>query len=272
MSILSNPINDDAIRESALISTIAENIRSRRRPYMGFCEDPKIRSVGQSGVDLYWKSDMLGIEGETLLFNKKRTFINGVFDWQKYGITRLKSGNVLIIENAQTALPRNIEAWIIYFNDCYHKFEHHTIKAFDIVFSKFWYENDGGLHDVDVECTTLKFNDPPKEFNNLTGTCSHIIIHCMDFADVPGLRQGLIKQEVNGKNIKQIKDVRAYFNNPKKYEYASPNIFFDGNAFIKAAGLDKLKKLEEVTIKDSGIEINFTEYNCKWVCSSIRKL
>lgn len=272
MSILSTPINEDAITENALVRFISDNVWKHQKPYIGFTDDKGVTDLRRAGRDLLWRADSIGVRGSFLDLNRKRMLIVGEFDWQKYGIDTIYSEGTVIFEQNAGQIPENITGQIIYFNDCYSRFTNHYINAFSVVFTKFWFDKDGGLYDVILNCGTLKFNDPPKTFHNVTGKCEEIIIRCDELADVPGLRAGLIQQTLNGKKINSLKDLRAYYNNPKKYPYTEPNKLFDTNAFVKAAGLDKLRKLNTIRIKDAGIEITFNKPTKWWGCTSIKKL
>lgn len=271
MSILSDPIDDQAIREGGFVRFITDNVRNYKKPYIGFTEDAGVKSLQHAGKNLFWKPNMLSVIGDILEINKKRAFVCGQFDWDKYGITTIYGG-VLIFEQCNKAIPGTISANVVYFNDNYDYFKDHYIHAMSVVFTKFWYGNGGGVYDVEFDCGTISFNDPPKEFVNVTGHCGKIIFRCSDFADVPGLRNAVIKQTINGKKIEALKDIRAYVNNPKKYPQEDPTSFFDVGAFIEASGLSKLEGLVTVTIMDSGIRFDFNKPTDLWMCTHIERL
>lgn len=262
MSILDNPISECAVAKGALLRFITDNIRDHKRPFIAFTEDTKARGYYFT-KDWLFSADMFEVVEDWIIFKEKRSIVCGEIDWTKYGITTASTHDVLIFED-RNSLPRNINARIVYFNDGFDRFENHKVRAADIVFSKYWWNADAGIYNTDIECYTMNFNDPPKVFENLTGRCEHIVFRCSDFADVPGLRAGLIKQTFFGKKIQQLKDVRAYFNNPKKYQYADPGILFNVPKFIEAAGLDKLRDLDNITVKDSGVQIEFVKHVNAW--------
>lgn len=264
MSILNNPVSESAVAEGALIRLITDNVWNHRRPFMAFTENTNARGYAYSAKDWLFRADMFEVVEDLIIFKRKRSMVCGEIDWAKYGIITATSHDVLMFEEAHNSLPRNINARIVYFNDGFDRFENRKVRAADIVFSKYWWNADAGIYNTEVECYTMKFNDPPKVFENLTGRCEHIVFRCDEFADVPGLRAGLIKQTFFGKKIQQLKDVRAYFNNPKKYQYADPGILFDVPKFIEAAGLDKLRDLNSITIKDSGVQMEFAKHRNIW--------
>lgn len=272
MSILSAPINEDAVTEGALVRFISDNVWKHQKPYIGFTENKGITDLRHAGQNLLWRTDSIGVRGNVLDLNRKRMLVVGEFDWQKYGLNSIRSEGVVIFEQNAGKIPENITGKIIYFNDCYSRFTNHCINAYNAVFSKFWIDRDGGLYDTILNCGTLKFNDPPRVFHNVTGECKEIIFRCDEFADVPGLRAGLIKQTLNGKKIDTLKDLRAYYNNPKKYPYTEPDKLFNTDAFIKAAGLDNLGNLNTIRIMDCGVEIIFNKPTKWWGCTSIKKL
>ena len=106
MSILSNPINDSAVRENALAQLISDNVWSHKKPHIGYW----------TNNSLIWKADIISVEDNTLMFNKKRTTVTGIFDWDKYGIDSI-TGQVIMFEDAQNALPKNLSSDLIYFRD-----------------------------------------------------------------------------------------------------------------------------------------------------------
>lgn len=261
MSILSNPINDSAVRENALAQLISDNVWSHKKPHIGYW----------TNNSLIWKSDIISVEDNTLMFNKKRTTVTGIFDWDKYGIDSI-TGQVIMFEDAQNALPKNLFADLIYFRDNYRRFENMRITSTQVKFVNWWIGTDGGLYNVNFDCASIDFSDPPKVFENVTGKCGRIVFKCMDFADVPGLCYAVIKQTVNGKKIQRLKDIRAYFNNPRKYPSEDPAIFFNVEEFIKHSGLDKLEGLHSIAIRDSGILFNFNKLANRWICTHIERL
>lgn len=137
MSILSNPINDSAVRENALAQLISDNVWSHKKPHIGYW----------TNNSLIWKADIISIEDNTLMFNKKRTTVTGIFDWDKYGIDSI-TGQVIMFEDAQNALPKNLSADLIYFRDNYRRFENMYITSTQVRFVNWWIGTDGGLYNV----------------------------------------------------------------------------------------------------------------------------
>lgn len=273
MSILSqHPVIDSVVAECGLAQFITRNVWGHKKPYMGFTEDTGVTELRLARGSLMWKADMLEVSGSILTINKKRSVITGEFNWDVYGVDTITSMGVLIFEDVRNALPYTIDARIIYLNDCYNNFGNHYLDAFSIVFTKWWRNSPGCMHDVDLNCSTLSFNDPPKKFENITGNCEKIIFRCDDLDDVPGLCAGLIKQTLNGKKITKLKDFRAYVNNPKKYPQVDSEAFFDVQAFIDSAGLNKLKGLSTITIMDHGVRMDFNKPTDEWMCTHIERL
>lgn len=271
MSILSNPINDQAVREGGLVRFITDNVWNHKKPYIGFTEDVGVKCLRNAGKNLLWKADAINIENDHLMLRKGRTMIAGQFDWKKYGITTI-SGHVVMFEEVYKALPETILADLIYFNDNIERLENMELFATQVKFTKFWIGSEGGFHNVHLCCETINFNDPPKVFENVTGKCGKIVFNCDDLADVPGLRYAVIKQTLNGKKIVALKDIRAYVNNPKKYPHVDPTIFFDIDKFIEASGLGNIQDLTTITIKDSGVRFDFNKPTDSWMCTHIEKL
>lgn len=273
MSILgSDPIIDSDVMEQALIQENIQHFHEGKRPFIGFFDDNGVKSVANHTNSIMFRRGMIRLTGEFLFLQEKRCGILGHIDWSKYGIRHIVAQRVLILEDAHGDLPQSIKAKILYLNDNLSKVEHKTFDCEQVVFSKYWVGDAPGLYDVQVNCMTLSFNDCPKVFHNLTGSCDSIILHCMDFMDVPGLNDSIIQQNVNGKRIKTIKDVRAYYNNPAKYPEFPACDLFDAGKFIKSIGFGKLKALNRVVVKDSGIRFDFVKPTDEWICSNISQL
>ena len=272
MSILSDPINDQAIREGALTRFITDNVWNHRKPYIGYTDDVGVKNLRHAGNNLLWKSDIINIDDRTLMLNKKRTMVVGQFDWEKYGIDSIAGQVIMFEEVYSAALPESFYADLIYFNDNLGRLENKFIASESVKFVKWWINADGGLHNVRLNCRTINFNDPPKVFENVTGRCEKIVFRCDDLADVPGLRYAVVKQTVNGKKIVALKDIRAYWNNPRKYIPEDPTIFFNVNEFIKHSGLDRLEGLATITIMDSAIRFDFNKPTDFWQCTNIEKI
>lgn len=268
MSILAdNPINDASVREVALINDIVRHYNEGKRPYIGYMDSGVAKSIEGHLSEMRFRADMFDLKGDTLKFNKKRCGVLGRFDWEHYGIGKLTSDNVLILEDCN--LPASVYSKVLYLNTNFEQIRERTIAGIEIKFSKFWFGVRSGLYDVVLNCHTINFSDCPKVFHNITGICENIVLHCMDFMEVPGLNQSVVQQTVNGKKIKTIKDIRAYYNNPSKYPEHPAYTKIDAEKFIRLIGFDKLKGLNSMAIMDHGIRIDFNKPTDQWLCTHI---
>ena len=266
MSVLNNPIDDDAVRTHSLRTFITKNIVSKgpTPAYIGFNDHSGTNDLQSASNGMYWDYHHINIECSALKISHNRTFVRGEFDWDLYGVNTIESKSALVFERCPK-LPRDISAEFIYFNDYNREFGNHSLRAYNVKFNSYW--DKGGMYDVDLDIKTLLFNDPPKFFKNITGSCEEITFRCYEFDEVPGLAAGLIQQALPKKNIKTLRDLRAYYNNPKKYPYVDPMKLFDIEAFIKNAGLDQLKNLHRIIVLDCGIRIAFNKPTDSWVAS-----
>lgn len=274
MSILGDdPIVESDVMEQVLIQDNVWNYSAHTRPYIGFFAGTTIQTVSSHLNDIYFRPDMIRLSGDTLHFDEKRSGVLGPISWERYGIKHLETDNVLILEGLYNNLPQSVKAKLLYLADNYGEIKNRSFYCQQIKFSKYWVGEHAGLYNVRVDCMTMNFNDCPRVFHNLTGKCDNIILHCMEFTDVPGLNESVIPQTINGKRIKTVKDIRAYYNNPKKYpEYFDFNELFDAEKFVRLIGFDKLKGLNHIAIKDSGIRLDFAKPTDSWMCSDISQL
>lgn len=273
MGVLSCPIDDCAVAENALVLDNIRHYREGKGPFIGSVEDQGITKIANRLKDCRFDPEMLSIVNETLVFKKSRCFVYWQVDFRtKYGIRHLRAPKVLILEQQHDLYPQRVDVGsVLYINDNFGQVRWTKLFAMDIVFNGFWCGERAGLYNVEVNCSLLKFTDSPKVLHNLAGSCQRVLIKD-DIESIPHLNEAVIPQTINGKKIKRAKDVRAYFNNPKKYPAVDPTTLFDVDKYIKAVGLDKLKDLGNITLKDHAIEICFNKPTDSWMCTAINRV
>lgn len=271
MSVFDKEIDEAEVMEIALVNNNIANYRTGKAPYIGSMEDSGATRVSGHFNSMLFDPKMVHLKGSILHLRAVRNAIFGQIDWKKYDIQYLRTSKTLIIEQCHD-LPECIYARTLYLNGLFDQIRNFTFRGTTLSLYGSWVGSDSGFYDVHIECESLYLSDCPRHFNNLTGKCNKITISVFDFDNIPALAESVIPQTINGKKIKKVKDVRAYFNNPKKYPTVSPDGFFDIPGFIAGIGLDKLEELRWISIEDCGIKMDFRKPTDTWICASIEPL
>lgn len=225
-------------------------------------ERSKVDAICESCISI--KGDMLDIT------NTLNVVAKGNIHWEEYGINKVKAPAALSFKpwNGQY-IPKEIEAkWVgVNINTC-GRFSNHKITCEKFQLTGTFIGTDSEMSDCELNCRTMLLNDMPQKFANITGHVDVLRITCISLSDVDDyFGNHVIEQRVGPKRISKITDIRAFFNNSRKYNkfWVDPWTLYDANALIAAMGLGDLD-LSMLQLRDCNFVMTFNrDINKHWM-------
>lgn len=206
-----------------------------------------------------------------------RTVIVGDIDWKRYGITEIMCrgcigfihGNINLPNVSKITATKNIS-----FQMNLRGLSNIELEAPQIAFMGLLL-SDGVIDDCTFNCQELKLSDLPKSFVNVRGRINTMRISLMEFNDFEEIYGNCVIPQTIGQNIKTIKriaDVRAFYNNPKKYNryWVHPSELIDSDKLIKNMGLGEVLE-EYLYLSDCNFEMVFHKRGGRWYCNECSK-
>lgn len=205
-----------------------------------------------------------------------RTVIAGNIDWTKYGVTEINCiGKIGFIHG--DGIPNVSKITAAQQISIQHNFRNHGCKEFSapqIAFMGLVCGSAATEH-CTFNCEELKFNDLPKSFAGIKGHINTLRISLMEFKDFEDIYGNpVIPQTVGSinKKIVHLAGVRAFYNNPKKYNryWIHPNELIDADKLIANMGLSNVLE-EYLYLSDCNFEMVFHKRNGRWYCTECAK-
>ena len=203
------------------------------------------------------------------------TVIAGDIDWKQYGVTEIMCyGHITFIHNSANLpnVSKITASESISFQMNTRAPQNIKLRAPRIAFMSLMVGSEG-FNNCTFNCEELKLGDLPKSFVNVRGYINTMRISLMEIGDIERVYGNwVIPQTVGPKKIKRIADVRAFYNNPKKYKryWVHPSELIDVNGLIKSMQLDDALK-EYLYLSDCGFEMVFHKRDGRWYCNECSK-
>ena len=199
-------------------------------------------------------------DGVLEITNTMNVFAEGNICWDEYGIERIKvPTNICFVPRPNQNLPKEIEADTINIKSNYEIFSGHRIKCEKFVLSGLFTGLSSEMSNCSLKCNTVLLCDMPHKFVNVSGEVQTLHIKCMSLSDIDEyFGNHVIPQKVGPKKISKIADIRAFYNNPNKYNsyWVQPNTLYNADALINAMGLNDLR-LCRLQIRDCNFVMTF---------------
>lgn len=204
-----------------------------------------------------------------------RTVIVGDIDWRQYGITEIACHGCITFIHGNVNLPnvsKITASESISFQMNTQALQNIKLGAPRIAFMGLMV-GSGGFNNCTFNCEELKLCDLPKSFVKVRGHINTMRINLMEFSDIEEVYGNwVIPQTVGPKKIKRIADVRAFYNNPKKYNryWVHPSELIDSDKLIKNMGLGEVLE-EYLYLSDCNFEMVFHKRDGRWYCNECSK-
>lgn len=203
-----------------------------------------------------------------------KTVIAGNIDWSTYGITEINcEGRLSFVHGdsvpnvSKITTTDKLTFQYNFRNCCDIELTAPIISVMGLLYSF------SARNSCTFNCQELQFSDLPKSFAGIRGHIGTLRINVMDFADVEEFGSCVIQQDIGPgiKKIRKLTDVRAFFNNPKKYNnyWVHPNELIDANQLIKNLQLESVLT-EYLYLRDCNFEMVFHKRD-KWYCTDCSK-
>ena len=203
-----------------------------------------------------------------------KTVIAGSVDWEAYGITEINcEGRLSFVHCCRAPSVSKITAADkLTFQHSFRNCSDIELTAPIISVTGLLYSFSAG-NSCTFNCQELQFSDIPKSFAGIRGRIGTLRINIMDFADVEEFGSCVIPQDIGPgiKKIRKLTDVRAFFNNPKKYNnyWVHPDELIDADQLIKNLQLESILT-GYLYLKDCNFEMVFHKRD-KWHCTECSK-
>lgn len=204
-----------------------------------------------------------------------RTVIVGDIDWGRYGVTEIMCRGRIAFIRGSINLPNVSKITAtenISFQMNIRGLSNIELEAPHIAFMGLLL-GDSAIGNCTFNCDELKLSDLPKTFINVRGHINTIRINLMEFTDLEELYGNcIIPQVIGPKKIKSIADVRAFYNNPKKYNryWVHPSELIDADKLIKSVWLDEVLE-GYLYLSDCNFEMVFHKRDGRWFCNACSK-
>lgn len=248
---------DDHIALETLLDTF--NPRRRNNMYLGMTHCDPIRNNISQIFTHKPEPRQVSLENGRLDFYELCAHIHGPIDFNVYGIHTISAHKGLRIAHADSKkLPHIMSAPDLVWEGTIDGLCNKRMSGQNILLRTYFISNSG-VQDCVFHCDKLILGDLPHIFKNNRGQVREFRARVMDFDELEKFYGNYaIPQVVGGKRIRHLRDIRAFFNNRKKYgeHWGDPNELIDAPSLISSMGLDKMVT-DEITIRDCNFMMVF---------------
>ncbi len=212
-----------------------------------------------------------------------KTVVYGGFHWHNYRVYKLECDGNIIFDSKHTGeglmCPRALKARRVWLKPNARKICGYSFEADYLCFNNFWPGIDTGFENCSFNCTKVRLKECPGMFKNLRGSIGELIIDTMWINDVEAHFGNFVIPRLFSasdgsvhKHIRRLADLRAFYNNEKKYKSLWPNSaseIFDINGLIARMGLSNVITVRLV-IKDNDLKMIATKIETGWDLKVVR--
>lgn len=220
---------------------------------------------------------------EGTLILPDRTVVYGGLHWHNYRIYKLECDGNIIFDSKHMSegliCPRAIKARRVWLKPNSRKMCGYSFEADYLCFNNFWPGIDTGFENCSFNCKKVRLKECPGMFKNLRGTIDELVIDTMWINDVEAHfgnfvipRTFFASDGSVHKHIRRLADLRAFYNNKKKYESLWPksaNEIFDIDGLIAKMRLGNIIT-DRLVIKDNDLKMIATKTESGWDLKVVR--